>query len=514
MSTVAGIHLLRVTLEATSPISIGSMETEIETVPGEVEDRDGKIKKREVTVPALIRDPNGLPAVPAASLRGVLRHLAGRRGEEEFVKTNFGFAGPNHAGAASLISFGWGHAHDSNNVCYRGATAPHEDDEFFKILRDPKPLVRDHVAISKFGVVEGRGKFMRVAVPVGTRFSFEFSANGEESGEARNALITLVDLLVSRDLTLGWGTSRGYGAVRLVRASYQWFAFNKDGINKLWTARLEPQSTCLFDKLDLPKAWHEGELREFEIETEDFIRIGGRADPSRCFIDNGNWKKDASGIKPWPAFTDDSSNRDNTLTLLAEPAFRWNGDERVVTRFSLPGSAVKGPLSHRTLYWWNKLSDRTVEGEDPRAAEKLDEFSKRGATLEAMFGAIKDTDAKGGRRSALDVEESSFVARYVARQDHVSIDRFTSGARDRDGALFAEELLFDATVKLALRLHKPGDVGDGDWQLAVQALDLALRDMVEGRLPLGGRGHGTMRTAKNSTTPTFGSYDEEAANDG
>jgi CRISPR/Cas system CSM-associated protein Csm3 (group 7 of RAMP superfamily) len=511
MTDTEGLHLMRVTIEATSPISIGSMESEIEAVAGEIESADGKSEKRQVTVPALIRGPSGLPAVPAASLRGGLRDLAERHENKEFVKTYFGFAGRNHTGAASLISFGWGHAHDSEDQCYRGATLPPEGDTFLKILHQAKPLVRDHVAINQFGVVDGRGKFMRAAVPVGTRFSFEFSANGEESGAVKDALIALLHLMACRDLTLGWGTSRGYGGARLVRASHQWFSYDESGIHALFTARLEPQSTPLSRKLDLPDAWHEGQLREFEIETEDFIRVGGRADGAKCFIDSEDGTRSARDIKPWPGFVDDGSGRDNTLTLLAEPTFRWSGKERVVTRFSLPGSAVKGPLAHRTLYWWNKLSGQTIDPDDPRSLEKLDEFSRRDATLQAMFGAIKETAVKGGRRSALDVEESSFDADYIAKQDHVSIDRFTSGPRDRDGALFSEELLFDASAKLAFRLRKPKDIEEPDWHLAVKALDLAIRDLAEGRLSLGGRGHGTMQLAENTTAPIFGAESERGA---
>jgi CRISPR/Cas system CSM-associated protein Csm3 (group 7 of RAMP superfamily) len=505
MTSTEGIHLLRVTLEATSPISIGSMETEIETVTDEIKLSEGKSKKRQVTVPALIRGPDGLPAVPAASLRGGLRDLAERYENKEFVKTYFGFAGPNHSGAASLISFGWGHAHDSKDNCYRGATPPPEDDIFLKRLRQPKPLVRDHVAINQFGVVDGRGKFMRAAVPVGTRFSFEFSANGKESGAVKDALTALLHLMACRDLALGWGRSRGYGGARLVRASHQWFAYNESGIHELFSARLKPQSIPLSKVIDLPDAWHEGQLREFEIETEDFIRVGGRADGAKCFVESEGGTRSARDIKPWPAFVDDGGGRDNTLTLLAEPAFRWSGEDRVVTRFSLPGSAVKGPLAHRTLYWWNKLSGRTINPDETRSFENLDKFSRRDAVLEAMFGAIKETAVMGGRRSALDVEESSFDAGYIAKQDHVSIDRFTSGASDRDGALFSEELLFDASVKLAFRLRKPKDIDESDWHLAVQALDLAILDLAEGRLPLGGRGHGTMQLVENTTAPVFGS---------
>src|SRR6266705_2917202 len=101
------LHLVRVTLEAATPISIGS---------GNVE---------EETDVALIRDANGLPIVPGASLQGVLRHLW-RETRQEDPRELFGFIDEDdpEAGGAARLFFGFGLPHSADDRAVNALMSP------------------------------------------------------------------------------------------------------------------------------------------------------------------------------------------------------------------------------------------------------------------------------------------------------------------------------------------------------------------------------------------------------
>ena len=76
---------------------------------------------------------------------------------------------------------------------------------------------------------------------------------------------------------------------------------------------------------------------------------------------------------------------------------------------------------------------------------------------------------------------------------HNSIDRFTGGVRD--GFLFSEELAHRGQIELELLLLDPARIAR-QCPLGREALRLALADLIEGRLALGGgsgKGHGFCR---------------------
>src|SRR5271166_2245841 len=96
------LHLLRVTIEAKSPLALGSGD--IVAIKRE-ERADGK--KKSVTTPetALARDAHGLPTIPGATIQGLLRVLADD-GSDMFRRF-FGYAHGDDGKAASLfVGFG------------------------------------------------------------------------------------------------------------------------------------------------------------------------------------------------------------------------------------------------------------------------------------------------------------------------------------------------------------------------------------------------------------------------
>ena len=83
------LHLVRITLEAISPLSLGSGEIEL-VDRRRMEGREEKPSRG--TEMALVRDANGLPTIPGSALQGVLRHLHSTTYGEDLTKKLFGFA--------------------------------------------------------------------------------------------------------------------------------------------------------------------------------------------------------------------------------------------------------------------------------------------------------------------------------------------------------------------------------------------------------------------------------------
>ena len=104
------VHVLRVTLEAETPLSIGSSNVVERTVKEEV----------PVSPTAIMRDPNGLPTIPGSSTQGVLRRLMEDTAGKERAKEIFGYEGTDGEGQTAGLSVSWGCVHDSSDVAIAG----------------------------------------------------------------------------------------------------------------------------------------------------------------------------------------------------------------------------------------------------------------------------------------------------------------------------------------------------------------------------------------------------------
>ena len=268
------LHLVRVTLEALSPLSIGSGESRTEK---RVETAsDGKKTEAEIVVAGIQRDANGLPTIPGAGLQGALRQLAMETHGEEFAKALFGHEdGTDDSGRAGRVAWGWSCAHDSAGVAVSGLRTQGLDaqnDSVLRLLTKPEPVWRDHVALSGRHSVDERRKFAHAAAPVGTRFSAELSGWGDDS--FLEDLKRIVTLFRHPRLRLGGGSGRGYGRVALRAASYA--AAPIDDAHALRRLRRLPSSmpldTALLNELDDPDS--NDTVMILSLECEGLMRIG------------------------------------------------------------------------------------------------------------------------------------------------------------------------------------------------------------------------------------------------
>jgi hypothetical protein len=154
----------------------------------------------------------------------------------------------------------------------------------------------------------------------------------------------------------------------------------------------------------------------------------------------------------------------------------------------IPASSVKGAISHRVAYYWNKLNNCYAE----------DNNATVGAQNEAvriLFG-YEDQEKKEQKRgnvlfSDVFVSPDSVKSKVL---HHVSIDRYTGGAKA--GALFQEKVNYMGDNRLQLDLLVKANLFRENDKLGLlrKSLESALKDVCEGLLPLGGgvnRGQGS-----------------------
>jgi hypothetical protein len=126
-----------------------------------------------------------------------------------------------------------------------------------------------------------------------------------------------------------------------------------------------------------------------------------------------------------------------------------------------------------------------------------DHSGENNPAVRALFGFCKDSKngKDEGQRGRVIISDL-FVENPGAPKilNHVSIDRFTGGARVLEGALFDEKPYYGGPgFALDVVVTQPDQIEDGKIR---QALAAALDDLAQGRLAIGagaGRGNGYFR---------------------
>ena len=480
-------HLARITVELQTPLHIGSGK------PGEIADAD------------IIRDVNDLPVIPGFSIAGVLRHQfeALKDVEPHEVQRVFGYQEGN-TGMGSSLSVSWGHIHDKTNTPVEGYRSSFKDEVLQAAIL---PTLRDHVRINHQGVsdAEQHGKFDELAVHAGHRFSFEIELVSHSKDD--EAWFALLRLLQSPAFRLGGKTRRGFGCVKTVSIKARTFDLSQQADFNAY-AKHSPK---LSDPPDQLHEWQDTSCSEevkpfalLELSPRAFWMFGGGVD-EQIERENENW-----------AAADAAPVRDKRIIWAGESSGKV--EENVIY---LPGSSIKGALAHRTVFHHNRLLKRYArnskqrESNEHKQAQDICEprTGENNEAVQALFGYAKDNkDTQSGQAGHVYIPDIylSSDGEDANRPDqmklqHVSIDRFTGGALDT--ALYDERPLHGGGILTIPIYTDLIDHSDED-SIALQSLQFAVKDLAEGRLPLGagsGRGHGFMEgnlTLFNSSEPT------------
>ncbi|MFZ1413173.1 MAG: RAMP superfamily CRISPR-associated protein [Defluviicoccus sp.] len=465
------LQIGRVTVEAATPLSIGT------GLGSGLADM------------ALVRDANGLPAIPGTTIAGVLRHLYAECYGQTKTNHLFGQAHRNFEQASRLV-LSWGCVHDQNDSPVEGLLVGSNSG---KLTSDPllawaikdQPLVRDHVRINDRGSTDGRGKFDRTVLPAGYRFTFE--AVLWCADKADNSLENALGLMKLPAFRLGGATRRGLGKLEVKRVAVVCFDLRvKEDRERL--ALLSNHLAATPGKLgdrpgftQLPLNAPKTDAKHYKITLEplDFWRMGKGDHPA--------------------AQTRDGKAAD--LIPLREPCVTWsaaaNGSQTgkiSARRLVVAGSAIKGALRHRAMFHKRRLSGCFA---DKCPADEFRAWQMNTLTdpdIECLFGSANDDEGRGGETGAEEgqaglvlIDDAYVVDGKVGIMPHSSVDRLTQGVRH--GFLFHEELVVNGEIVLQVAILHPNRVS----RTAMKALENAMQDLVSGRLPIGGgsgKGHG------------------------
>lgn len=453
------------------------------------------------------RDAAGLPYIPGTSLTGVLRHsLADAEGfEPEIINSIFGSSDKaNITGSRLIISSAHIVDYTLGEVC-DGGTAPTA--AFLSAMKELP--TRDHVAINDRGVAKDTGKFEDEVLYAGSRFVFSLELQGRE--DDRGNWERILDMINTPLFRIGGGTRKGFGKLKLISIEEKVFNLENEAER---TSYLDTDSRLRVPKTAAnTKPTISAQLTNYrlEIQPRDFFFFGGSE------------------------FDDDVDARFKT-----ERRITWNGDEGGLQEeyVLIPATSVKGAISHRTAYHYNKMSGNFTNADLKREqvinAVKAKVTELHSMTLEevkeifqnkvAVYDSIKQsanehislkgsgeeneavrnifgyaiTNKNGragqdGKRGRF-IMDDCFIATSDAKEkifEHLKVDPYTGGAMD--GALFQEKTVMlnkGKSINLNIYLQQEDDKESEAYE---KAFENALRDVCHGMLPLGGltsKGHG------------------------
>lgn len=445
------LDVARITLELTSPLSLGDGQDDI------------------FVDNLVLLDANGLPTISGSSLAGVLRSLYGERNSAEATDGLFGFQrfgkGGTHDGKGqrSRVDVSWAAIHGHDDRPIKPLLTPGEVSKDPVLASSRALVLRDHVRLNDQGVVDGRGKFDRSSVMVGHHFTFEVQLADDRGDEFRQ----LLELIDSPAFRLGAKTRIGLGQTRVVTCLTRRFDLgSRADVQALGALPVDPSK-------GLPDGFEVFEPRR-RSAAGGSLSVELTLTPEEPYIVAG----------PVEDYAEHHAEDDPPDAVpKMERRVVWEGNGRVgAYEYVIAGSGIKGALRHRTEYHY-RVQQRewtsTDEGGSPCRA------------VEILFGKISESEDAGARGLVI-VDDIRLAAGSCKlwKSTHVSIDRFTGAPMQ--GMLFDDVALWGGQLPVKIQVAKPPADVDG-FAEALSALRLAIEDLATGRLGLGAfsnRGYG------------------------
>ncbi len=467
-------YIARIVIEAETPIAVG-----------------GGNKDLALDRP-VAKEANGIPFIPGTSLAGVLRHSiydhAGEREETgrliKILDDIFGYQNDKNQenSLGSRLSVSSAHLTGKRGKIFDGLCLIPEKDVNYEFIDRYKELpVRQHVRMSHRGAADtvNKGKFDEEVLYKGSRFIFEIEmkGTGENKNEDDKIWNRLLNIFNHPDFRIGGGSSRGFGQIKVKEIKSLILDLTD---SKQRTTYLE-HSSCL--DTEFP-----GELfQKDEKQSSNYISYRLILKPEDFYLFSSGLKSDVADMNP---VTEQIIEWNQTN----EPSF---SEELVL----IPATSVKGAISHRVAYHYNKLAGNFAD----KLVEKGESLSKyvgeNNIAVKALFGTASDySNQKSGQKGAVRLSDIYRKTVRYKKLDHVAIDRFTGGTID--GALFNENVVqgvedeedsfvLDFWIQPAFMDNLKSEKTNSDRNsFILKAFEETLADICSGSLSLGG---GTMR---------------------
>lgn len=430
-------YIARVILEAETPLFVGSGETSLL--------KDALVQK----------DHFGFPMIQGTSLMGVLRHALEKDKTE--WKHFFGYqSGKNGTGAQVKVSAAYLILDDEKIA--EGLTLSAREFELLDLF-DELPS-RQHVRISDKGAAEKQALFDNEVVYQGCRFLFELEVKG--NGNERGQWSALLNQLASPLFRLGQGTRNGYGKLKVISCKTKEFDLSSnEHFNDYLAFNPSFNATNPFLSENLDDLIIDKSLTQYTLSLKQdsfFIFSAGYSDTE---VDN---------------------------VPLREKVVEYDSGKMIfVEKTVIPASSIKGAISHRTAFHYNKRKEKWAD--NLKEAEMKELVGTNNDAVYHLFGKEAGDKERPGQRGKVILNDSFYDdVNNEKIFNHVAIDRFTGGTID--GALFSEKVSRKENG-LEINLWLDSDIS-GDEKIQM-ALEDALQDICKGLLPLGGmttKGHG------------------------
>lgn len=480
--------LARVVIETKAPLNIGSGNKSIKT--------DSLV----------LRDVNGLPFIPGTTIAGLLRHSLNKNEQDILM-------GSQKEGSRLIITEA--RMVDENGNVLDGLLPEEKlNTDFISHFRK-QMTIRQHVKIDHKGTAVKYGKFDEEIVLKGARFCFEMEMISDDADDSK--FKNLINVFASDTFRLGSGSRSGFGEIEVVgkgeivdnkvidgKCLYkiidfsepnqkEWYLKKTSSLNGTWEDCEEYHLT----KPDL-KGWTEYKIEG--LQPIDFMLFGsgfGNDQGDMTFVRESYVKWENGKAKIIDGSEKDSEGKESVNVVL------------------IPASSIKGALSHRVAFHYNKKVGNVIMSDGTIGNEKTVESvtGKNNPAVKAIFGSEgekndetkKMEDKQRGCFLMSDIIKSKDSATKQKILNHVSIDRFTGSAID--GALFSEETLYahNETFEFTIMVNNQAfkDVVDTEDKIKGEyvqaAFEAALIDICSGMLPLGGgvnRGNGCFENGK------------------
>jgi hypothetical protein len=267
---------------------------------------------------------------------------------------------------------------------------------------------------------------------------------------------------------LGSGARKGFGEIEIAKCVVKKYDLKIDDERQEYLNK----SSSLNSKIK------NGENKKEENSIEDSI-----------------WRTYELRLNPDDFFLFGSGCEDNEVNMkpVSEIYFSWQENSPVCNTETLliPSTSVKGTLSHRVAFHYNRLSG--VFCDDISVNEQESYVGEKNEAVKILFGYVgKDesgnNDAQRGNVLISDLIQKR-KTEVVKVLNHVAIDRFTGGTID--GALFSEKVMSGNNETYTL-VFKVNECVFENKKIE-ESFHSALIDIASGMLPLGGgvnRGHG------------------------
>ena len=436
--------LARIVIEAATPLAVGNGEKDI------------------LTDAVVATDVNGLPYIPGTAIAGVVRHMIGETESTKFFGVQDKNKPKNSHGSNIIFT-------EAKILNSKGDVVDGLDIDAIEkdsLLKHYHSLpIRQHVRINERGVADSdnAGKFDEQVVFAGTRFCFEIEMMAKSEIEQNNFGLVLSKL---RDASfrIGGGTRCGFGKIAVVSIQEKRINLGTPDDKELYLSKSS--------NLEESSEWQSWSTYNEEDGSDN---------------DNNNWIEYTLTLTPDDFFLFGSGFGDNEvdMTPVKESKVIWkDGKGSIVeNQVLIPATSVKGALSHRTAYHWNRLNGRFAG----TTGDKEPKVGNENPAVRALFGYTHDSEQQRGNVLFSDLLLDKPVEDKIL--NHVSIDRFTGGAID--GALFSEKTTYLGRP-FEMKIMVDESAGKDD-EAITKAFEEAMKDICRGLLPLGGgvnRGNG------------------------